>query len=81
MVRRNSVLVTTNVNGINKTMETFEKFETIQIGEIVEIIPPNKYVFIKKETEVSELESLFSHVIETDLISYHPLSNQRIKLV
>lgn len=70
MVRRNSVLVTTNVNGINKTMETFEKLETIQIGEIVEIFPPNVFIKYKKETEVNELESLFSHVIETDVISY-----------
>jgi hypothetical protein len=49
MVKRNSVLVTTNINDIDKTME---KFETIQIGEIVEIIspspfsPPNAYIKI-----------------------------------
>ena len=67
MVRRNSVLVSTNMNGIN---ETFETFETIQIREIVEIFPPNVFIKYKKETEVNELESLFSHVIETDVISY-----------
>ena len=73
MVRRNSVLVSTNMNGINETfetLETLETLETIQIREIVEIFPPNVFIKYKKETEVNELESLFSHVIETDVISY-----------